>query len=138
MLSRFNLQSAPLVRVRNNQRRSRARRREYIGELEEKLHTCEANGVPIRNIVPQETLFRLKEENRKLRELLDLVGIENTVTEDTLVDTHLDHDGGAPTKESSSCVQNSSETGLDSLVSLEDRVWLSRRLHASAQTLLIF
>ncbi|KAG4436786.1 hypothetical protein IFR05_007720 [Cadophora sp. M221] len=83
--------TANLIRVRNNQRRSRARRRDYVAELERKVQECEVNGVPNRSIVPEETLRRLQEENKRLRELLQQAGVEQSV-----VDHHINgHEGNA-------------------------------------------
>jgi ribosomal protein L18E len=70
--------------VRNNQRRSRARKREYVAELERKLKECEVNGPPLKEIVSKDIARRLEEENRKLRELLARVGLDQT-----LVNAHL-------------------------------------------------
>ncbi|PVH81147.1 hypothetical protein DL98DRAFT_531600 [Cadophora sp. DSE1049] len=84
--------TANLIRVRNNQRRSRARRREYVAELERKIHECEAEGVPTRSIVPEDTIRRLQDENRKLRELLQQAGVEQSTVEQHL----MDHDDNIP------------------------------------------
>ncbi|KAK0129215.1 hypothetical protein ONS95_001150 [Cadophora gregata] len=84
--------TANLIRVRNNQRRSRARRREYVAELERKLKECEVEGVPTCSIVPEDTIRRLQEENRKLRELLRQVGIEQITVEQYLTN----HDDNNP------------------------------------------
>jgi len=116
MLTGFNLQSPSLVRVRNNQRRSRARRREYIADLERRIHDCEANGLPNRNVVPQDMIRQLEDENRKLRELLHITGVEQT-----LVDTHLKDDDGDPeVAGSDNLMQSSPETALENLVSVEN------------------
>lgn len=72
--------------MRNNQRRSRARRREYVAELERKIHECEAEGTPARCVVPEDTIRRLQEENRKLRELLQQAGIEQSAVDQHLKD----------------------------------------------------
>lgn len=106
--------------MRNNQRRSRARRREYVAELERRLQEYEVNGVPTLNVVPQDTILRLEDENRKLRELLDRAGVELP-----LVGTHLNHDDGAPAPapevtNSDNRAQSSPETALEDLVSLEN------------------
>ncbi|KAF6229416.1 hypothetical protein HO133_007532 [Letharia lupina] len=62
------------ARIRENQRRSRARRKEYLQELEHKLRKCEQAGVrasvdiqlAARGVA--EDNKRLKEENRRLKE----------------------------------------------------------------------
>jgi hypothetical protein len=118
MLTAFHLQSSSLIRVRNNQRRSRARRREYVAELERKVHECNAHGLPpcTPDVVPQDMILRLEEENRKLRELLTLTGVGQT-----LVDTHLTAGGGAPEAgDSGSRTQSSPETAQEDLVSLQN------------------
>lgn len=61
------------ARIRENQRRSRARRKEYIQELEQKLRKCEQAGVKAsvdiqlaaRGVALENT--RLKDENERLR-----------------------------------------------------------------------
>jgi hypothetical protein len=118
MLTGFNLQSSNLIRVRNNQRRSRARRREYVAELERKVHQCNAHGLQpcTPDVVPQDTIFRLEEENRKLRKLLALAGVEQA-----LVDTHLAPEGGVPeAADGDNRLQSSPETAQENLVSLEN------------------
>ena len=104
--------------MRNNQRRSRERRREYVAELERKVRECDAHGLPpcTPDVVPQDMILRLAEENRKLRELLALTGVEQS-----LVDTHLTADGGAPEAGGSgSRTQSSPETAQEDLVSLQN------------------
>ncbi|KAF2703562.1 hypothetical protein K504DRAFT_463295 [Pleomassaria siparia CBS 279.74] len=58
-----------LARIRNNQRRSRARRKEYLQELEAKLHSCEQLGIEASCEI-QSAARKVLEENRKLRALL--------------------------------------------------------------------
>ncbi|KAG5926447.1 hypothetical protein E4U42_003293 [Claviceps africana] len=60
---------ANLARIRDNQRRSRARRREYLQDLEQKLRTCELQGIEATAEV-QMAARRVADENVKLRELL--------------------------------------------------------------------
>lgn len=72
-----------LARVRDNQRRSRARRKGYLQELESKLRKCEAlgvqasvdiqlaaRGVSEENARLREENGKLKEENERLKQLL--------------------------------------------------------------------
>lgn len=66
-------QKANLARIRDNQRRSRARRREYIQELEQRLRVFELQGVEASAEV-QVAARRVAEENRQLRELLSKHG----------------------------------------------------------------
>ncbi|KAF2467678.1 uncharacterized protein BDR25DRAFT_291654 [Lindgomyces ingoldianus] len=58
-----------LARIRDNQRRSRARRKEYLQELEAKLRNCEQMGVEASAEI-QSAARKVLEENRKLRALL--------------------------------------------------------------------
>jgi len=60
--------------VRNNQRRSRARKQEYIASLERKLRDYEADEPPL-DAVSQKTLRRLERENRRLKSLLQAAGL---------------------------------------------------------------
>ncbi|KAJ4270447.1 hypothetical protein NW762_002129 [Fusarium torreyae] len=67
-------QKANLARIRDNQRRSRARRREYLQELEQRLRVYELQGVEASSEV-QQAARRVAEENRHLRSLLNRHGI---------------------------------------------------------------
>jgi len=62
-------QKANLARIRDNQRRSRARRKEYLQELEAKYRSCEAVGVEASAEI-QSAARKVLEENRRLRQLL--------------------------------------------------------------------
>lgn len=63
-----------LVRIRDNQRRSRARRKEYLSELESKLSHCERVGVEASAEI-QSAARKVLEENHRLRGLLRRYGI---------------------------------------------------------------
>ncbi|RSL42346.1 hypothetical protein CEP51_016491 [Fusarium floridanum] len=65
---------ANLARIRDNQRRSRARRREYLQELEQRLRVYEIQGIHASYEV-QQAAQRVAEENRQLRGLLNRHGI---------------------------------------------------------------
>ncbi|KAF4126842.1 hypothetical protein GMORB2_0579 [Geosmithia morbida] len=65
---------ANLARIRDNQRRSRARKREYLQELEHRLRVCELQGIEASTEV-QVAARRVAEENRHLRGLLNRQGI---------------------------------------------------------------
>ncbi|KFA80573.1 hypothetical protein S40288_09476 [Stachybotrys chartarum IBT 40288] len=65
---------ANLARIRDNQRRSRARRREYLQELEQRLRLCELQGIEASAEV-QLAARRVAGENKQLRELLNKCGI---------------------------------------------------------------
>ncbi|KAF1924266.1 uncharacterized protein M421DRAFT_294590 [Didymella exigua CBS 183.55] len=58
-----------LARIRDNQRRSRARRKEYLQELEAKLRGCEQVGIETSTEI-QGAARKVLDENRKLRSLL--------------------------------------------------------------------
>ncbi|KAK9377154.1 uncharacterized protein V1513DRAFT_456581 [Lipomyces chichibuensis] len=72
-----------LARIRENQRRSRARKREYVADLETKIRSCQEEGLQL-NIQIQRTARRVVEENRKLRELLSKVGVDERMVEEWL------------------------------------------------------
>lgn len=56
-------------RIRDNQRRSRARRKEYLQELETRYRQCEQTGVEASAEI-QAAARKVVDENRRLRELL--------------------------------------------------------------------
>ncbi|PSN62309.1 hypothetical protein BS50DRAFT_578125 [Corynespora cassiicola Philippines] len=58
-----------LARIRDNQRRSRARRKEYLQELEAKLRSCEQMGIEASAEI-QSAARKVLEENKRLRALL--------------------------------------------------------------------
>ncbi|KAF2121085.1 hypothetical protein BDV96DRAFT_203460 [Lophiotrema nucula] len=66
-----------LARIRDNQRRSRARRKEYLQELEAKLRSCEQVGVEASTEI-QTAARRVLEENRRLRTLLHERGVADS------------------------------------------------------------
>ncbi len=70
-------QKANLARIRDNQRRSRARRREYLQDLEQRLRVCELQGVEATTEV-QAAARRVAEENRHLRQLLNKQGFSDS------------------------------------------------------------
>ena len=63
-----------LERIRNNQRRCRARQKEYIASLEEKIRQYE--GMSIETTVNQK-LEELATENRSLKRLLQVLGLRD-------------------------------------------------------------
>src|ERR1700733_179601 len=65
---------ANLARIRDNQRRSRARRKEYLQELEARLRQCELQGIEASSEI-QMAARRVADENKKLRGLLAQHGI---------------------------------------------------------------
>lgn len=67
-------QATDLERIRNNQRRCRARQKEYIASLEEKIRQYE--GMSIETTVNQK-LEELATENRSLKRLLQVLGLRD-------------------------------------------------------------
>jgi len=67
-------EKANLARIRDNQRRSRARRKEYLQELEARLRQCELQGIEASAEI-QHAARRVADENKKLRGLLAQHGI---------------------------------------------------------------
>ncbi|KAK9454526.1 hypothetical protein V1511DRAFT_445469, partial [Dipodascopsis uninucleata] len=76
-------ESRYLARIRENQRRSRARKREYMQDLEGKIRSCQDEGLQL-NIEIQKTARRVLNENRRLRELLNKVGVDNITIDEYL------------------------------------------------------
>ncbi|XPS76630.1 hypothetical protein M3J09_008678 [Ascochyta lentis] len=58
-----------LARIRDNQRRSRARRKEYLQELEARLRSCDQVGIEASAEI-QSAARKVLDENKKLRSLL--------------------------------------------------------------------
>jgi hypothetical protein len=83
-------QKANLARIRDNQRRSRARRREYLQELEQRLRVYELQGVEASSEV-QHAARRVAEENRQLRGLLNRHGIGDDYISSYLTSTTTAH-----------------------------------------------
>jgi hypothetical protein len=76
-------EKANLARIRDNQRRSRARRKEYLQELEARLRQCELQGIEASAEI-QQAARRVADENKKLRSLLAQHGVA-----DDNIDTYL-------------------------------------------------
>jgi hypothetical protein len=93
-------QKANLARIRDNQRRSRARRKEYLQELETKYRICEQIGAEASAEI-QSAARRVLDENKKLRTLLKSRGMSD-----------MEIDGFMGVKESLS--QGDSKTSLPS------------------------
>ena len=72
-----------LARIRDNQRRSRARRKEYLQELEGKFRNCELLGVEASSEI-QAAARRVAEENKLLRLLLLQRGVPESEIDDHL------------------------------------------------------
>lgn len=72
-----------LARVRENQRKSRARRQEYIRELEQKLTVCKDEARQ-RDIEHRLAVQRLELENRKLKHLLVCLGVQPPIVDEYL------------------------------------------------------
>jgi len=75
----FSTAKSKQERVRDNQRRSRARRQEYLAELERRLNEC---SITCREAELQRTAFvDLQTENARLRALLEFAGVTADVVE---------------------------------------------------------
>jgi hypothetical protein len=73
----FGIQkTANLARIRDNQRRSRARRKDYLKELETRYRNCEQVGVSASTEI-QAAARGVVEENRRLRNLLKAYGVSD-------------------------------------------------------------
>ncbi|KAI0890345.1 uncharacterized protein GGS22DRAFT_194460 [Annulohypoxylon maeteangense] len=70
------LSEPDLVRIRNNQRRSRARHKKYVADLEERLRQCETKGVEANSQI-QQAARKVVQENRRLSGLLNNLGFDN-------------------------------------------------------------
>lgn len=75
-------QKANLARIRDNQRRSRARRKDYLQELEAKFRTCEAAGAEASAEI-QSAARRVLDENKRLRLLLKDRGLTDAEIDGT-------------------------------------------------------
>ena len=94
--------SQDLARIRDNQRRSRARRKEYIGEIETRLQECERHGSGASYEI-QVAAKKVAQENKQLRELLIRNGVNNEE-----IDAHLRSSSNAllceETRQANTCV----------------------------------
>jgi hypothetical protein len=90
-----------LARIRDNQRRSRARRKEYLQELETKLRHCEQMGVEASAEI-QSAARRVLEENKRLRALLRERGVSESEITAVMgaTDRITDYGSAAPTLDS--------------------------------------
>ncbi|KAI9787289.1 MAG: hypothetical protein M1816_007703 [Peltula sp. TS41687] len=79
-----------LARIRENQRRSRARRKEYLQELEGRWRRCEQAGAEASSEI-QVAARKVADENKRLRLLLRERGVQEHELNDYLVRT-----GGGP------------------------------------------
>ncbi|KAK3721033.1 hypothetical protein LTR37_003323 [Vermiconidia calcicola] len=76
--------SSELSRVRENQRRSRARRKEYLQELENKYHECERTGATA-SAELQAAARKVLDENKGLRQILRQQGFTDADVDTLLV-----------------------------------------------------
>ncbi|KAH8809109.1 hypothetical protein F5884DRAFT_753610 [Xylogone sp. PMI_703] len=81
-------EKANLARIRDNQRRSRARRKEYLQELEARLRQCELEGIEASAEI-QVAARKVADENKKLRRLLAQNGIGEDMIESFLQQSSL-------------------------------------------------
>ncbi|KAI8710305.1 hypothetical protein NCS52_01544700 [Fusarium sp. LHS14.1] len=109
-------QKANLARIRDNQRRSRARRREHLQELEQRIRVYELQGVKASSEV-QLAARRVAEENRQLWGLLNRHGIT-----DDYISNYL-HTGGAAAQEDPTPIPNfPSSNRSDAIQSLQQAI----------------
>jgi hypothetical protein len=80
MATENNDRNTNLARIRDNQRRSRQRRKEYLQELETKYRVCEQTGVEATAEV-QKSARKVIDENIRLRQLLKQHGISDAEIE---------------------------------------------------------
>jgi hypothetical protein len=97
-------EKANLARIRDNQRRSRARRKEYLQELEARLRQCELQGIEASSEI-QMAARRVADENKKLRALLAQQGIGEENIEAYLQSSPTDATMGGAYASSSGAVQ---------------------------------
>ncbi|KAK2037730.1 hypothetical protein LZ31DRAFT_610874, partial [Colletotrichum somersetense] len=76
-------------RVRNNQRNSRARKREYVLDIEKKLQEFQSQGVKASAEI-QQAARQVVNENQKLRQLLYTLGLDDTQIEQYIKTGKLD------------------------------------------------
>ena len=74
----YLFQSEDLARIRNNQRRSRARRQEYVRDLEKRVKEYEQM-LSSQHLPDQSTLQHLRAENDSMKRLLDSLGLSQTL-----------------------------------------------------------
>ena len=97
-------EKANLARIRDNQRRSRARRKEYLQELEARLRQCELQGIEASSEI-QMAARRVADENKKLRGLLAQHGVGDDTIETYLQTSPTDSMMGGQYGSSSAAVQ---------------------------------
>ncbi|KAJ3454887.1 hypothetical protein MRS44_013487 [Fusarium solani] len=107
-------QKANLARIRDNQRRSRAWRREYLQELEQRIRVYEFQGVEASSEV-QQAARRVAEENGQLRGLLNRHGI----TEDEIY-RYLHTSGAAAQTDPTPIPHSPSRNPSEAVQSLQD------------------
>jgi hypothetical protein len=78
--------SANLARIRDNQRRSRARRKEYLQDLEVRFRNCEQLGVEASAEI-QAAARRVVDENKRLRLLLKQRGLSDADIDNAPIDS---------------------------------------------------
>ncbi|KAK7432680.1 hypothetical protein QQZ08_000890 [Neonectria magnoliae] len=121
-MSRPTKDTKNLERVRDNQRRSRARRREHLLELEHRIRSYELQGVEASSEV-QQAARRVAEENRQLRALLNRHGIG-----DDYIINYL-HSGAAAQSDSGPISHFSSGATSDTVQTLQQAMEPRRHGH---------
>ena len=122
------------ARIRDNQRRSRARRKEYIQDLEQRLQKFETHGVQVTQEI-QAAGQKVVVENTLLRALLRLHGVSDHDIQEYLaahardIVSFTSHSEALPEAKSHSCkgkIGNAVSTGSSQLILLNKR---SKPLH---------
>ncbi|OJJ47627.1 hypothetical protein ASPZODRAFT_131173 [Penicilliopsis zonata CBS 506.65] len=70
-----------LARVRDNQRKSRARKQEYVRELEQKVAACNEDA-RLKDVQHRIAVQALEGENRRLRQLIAYLGVHPAAVEE--------------------------------------------------------
>ncbi|KAF8533595.1 hypothetical protein BDD12DRAFT_810035 [Trichophaea hybrida] len=92
--SRTSKVDSNALRLRENQRRSRLRKKEYLASLETRFRDCQRAGIEA-SVEVQTAAKRVVRENIRLRELLRAKGVPDTEVDVWVRDTASDHDRNA-------------------------------------------
>ncbi|KAI0132254.1 hypothetical protein BJ170DRAFT_680143 [Xylariales sp. AK1849] len=114
------------LKIRDNQRRSRARKKEYLKELEQRLRRYEVCGAEA-SVAIQYAARKVVDENKMLRDVLHRHGIGGNIVESYLQMTRSPSRLGSP---------NHATTGNNSAGGLE-RLLVPRQLSSDASTVMM-
>ncbi|KAK2865118.1 hypothetical protein FQN49_003896 [Arthroderma sp. PD_2] len=99
-------------RVRENQRRSRARRKEYIQDLETRLQRYERHGVDV-TIEVQAAARKVAKQNAMLRSLLNSLGVSDIKIDDYLLHAEGNSSASVPEKRPAVIPHTTTQTHAD-------------------------